>query len=126
MVEVGELSVGDFVVYNEEPCQVTKKSDSSTDKDSDKKEKVYLEGLFDGQKRTFVKSVDEKVEVPIIEDGRAQVLAIIGNTAQLLDLSSYESFELSIPLEFRGDLEEGDEVEYIQALGRKKIERKRG
>lgn len=126
MVDVGELRVGDYVIYNEEPCRVTKKSDSSTDKDSDMKEKVYLEGLFDGQKRTFVKSIEEKIEVPIIEDGKAQVLAIIDNTAQLLDLSSYESFELSIPLDFRGDLEEGDEVKYIQALGRKKIERIRG
>ncbi|KXA89889.1 hypothetical protein AKJ57_04750 [candidate division MSBL1 archaeon SCGC-AAA259A05] len=44
---------------------------------------------------------------------------------QLMDLFSYEAFQLTIPLELRGEVEEGDEIEYIQALGRKKIERKK-
>lgn len=126
-VEVGELSSGSYVIVNEEPCVVTKKS-SSTPKSNgdDDKEKVYVEGIFDGQKRTFVKEVDDEVEVPLIEKSDAEVLALLGNSAQLMDLSSYETFELSIPLQLRGDLEEGDEIEYIQAMGRKKIERKKG
>ncbi|KXA95866.1 hypothetical protein AKJ65_00425, partial [candidate division MSBL1 archaeon SCGC-AAA259E19] len=65
-----------------------------------------------------------RIEVPIIERGKALILAIIGENAQLMDLSSYEAFQLAIPLELRGEVEEGDEIEYIQALGRKKIERK--
>ncbi len=125
MVRVGDLKVGDYVLVNEEPCQVTKKSTSSAGGDENQV-KVYVEGLFDSQKRTFVKSLDDKVEVPIIERGDAQVLAILGNNAQVMDLNSYETFELNIPLEFRGEIVEGDEVEYLQALGRKKIERKKG
>lgn len=126
MAEIGKLDIGSYVVVNEEPCRITKKSSSAPAGEDNAKEKIYLEGLFDGQKRTFVKTPEERVEVPLIERGNAQVLAIIGNSAQLMDLSSYETFELTIPLELRGELEEGDEVEYIQALGRKKIERKRG
>ena len=126
MAKVSELDPGSYVIVNEEPCVVTKKSTSSPgDGDEMKKEKVYVEGLFDGQKRTFVKSVDSKVEVPLVEEGSAQVLAIIANSAQLMDMSSYETFEVTIPLELRGELEEGDEVIYTQALGRKKIERKK-
>lgn len=121
--EVGDLDIGDYTIVNEEPCQITKTSTSSTDKEG--KVKVYVEGIFDGQKRTFVKDFEDKVEVPLIEKGCAQILAIIENNAQLMDLDSYETFELSIPLEFRGELEEGDEVNYIQALGRKKITKKR-
>lgn len=126
MAEIGKLNEGSYVVVNEEPCKITKKSVSSPGRDEHAKEKVYAEGLFDGQKRTFVKSLDSRVEVPIIERKSAQILAIIENSAQLMDLSSYETFELTIPLELRGEIEEGDEVDYIQALGRKKIERKRG
>lgn len=125
MKKTGGLKVGDYVIFNEEPCVVNKKSVSAAE-GGDEKEKIYVEGLFDGQKRTFVSHLDDKVEVPIIEKGCAQILAIIGNSAQLMDLDSYETFELTIPLDFRGELEEGDEVEYIQALGRKKIERKKG
>ncbi|KXA92863.1 hypothetical protein AKJ64_01995 [candidate division MSBL1 archaeon SCGC-AAA259E17] len=125
MAKIGELDKGSYVVYNGEPCRVTKKSVPSVKNKEDAKEKVYLEGLFDGQKRTFVEEPESRIEVPVIEKGKAQILAIVGNHAQLMDLSSYESFQLAIPLELRGEVEEGDEVEYIQALGRKKIERKR-
>ena len=127
MAKVGDLDPGSYVIVNEEPCVVTKKSESSPgDGDNPKEEKVYVEGLFDGQKRTFVESVENKVEVPVVEEGSAQILAIIGNSAQLMDMASYETFEVTIPLELRGELEEGDEVIYTQALGRKKIERKKG
>ncbi|KXB06500.1 hypothetical protein AKJ53_00060 [candidate division MSBL1 archaeon SCGC-AAA382F02] len=125
ITEIGKLDIGSCVIVNEEPCRITKKSDASPKKGENEKEKVYVEGIFDGQKRTFVKSSEEKVEVPIIERKDAQILAIMGDRAQLIDLSSYEIFETPIPLEFRGEVEEGDEVEYIQALGRKKIERKK-
>ncbi len=127
MAKVSELEPGSYVIVNEEPCVVTKKSEASPGNEEEmKKEKVYVEGLFDSQKRTFVKSIDSKVEVPVVESGIAQVMAIIGNSAQLMDMESYETFEVTIPLELRGELEDGDEVEYTQALGRKKIERKKG
>lgn len=126
MSEVGKLGEGSFIVINEEPCKIVKITTSSPGKHGHAKGKLYAVGLFDGQKRTIVKPSDAKVEVPIIERSTAQILAIMDNSAQLMDLSSYETFELSIPLELRGELEEGGEVEYIQALGRKKIERKKG
>lgn len=124
--KIGDLKEGNYVIINEEPCVITKKSTpTGVDKEEDAKEKVYVEGLFDGQKRTFVESIDSEVEVPVIEEGDAQILAIIGKSAQLMDLSTYETFEVTIPLELQGEVEEGDEIEYIQALSRKKIERKK-
>ncbi|MBS3815206.1 MAG: translation initiation factor IF-5A [Hadesarchaea archaeon] len=126
MTEVGKLNEGNFIIVNEEPCRVAKITTSSPGKHGHAKSKIYAVGIFDGQKRTLVKPSDAKLEAPIIERSTAQVLAVISNSAQLMDLSSYETFELQIPLELRGELEEGDELEYIQALGRKKIERKKG
>lgn len=126
MAEIGNLEEGDYIVVNEEPCQVTKMSYSATKDEDGEKVKVYAEGMFDGQKRNFSIPDAEKVEVPITETGRAQILAIIDNSAELMDLSSYETFELTIPLEFRGEIEEGEEVKYLQALGRKKIIRRIG
>ncbi len=29
MAEIGKLNVGSYVIVNEEPCQITKKSDAS-------------------------------------------------------------------------------------------------
>jgi len=66
------------------------------------------------------------VEVPIIERGSAQVLAVVENNAQLMDLTTCEIFELPISMLLRGEVLAGGAVEYIQVLGRRKIERVRG
>lgn len=123
--EIGKLDIGEYIVVNGDPCVITKKTSSSTKNTDPKKEKIYVEGLFDGQKRTMVKKLSEEVEVPEVERGNAQIVAIIRDNAQVMDLSSYETFELSIPLELRGELEEGDEIEYVESLDRRKMVRKR-
>ncbi|MEM2419327.1 MAG: translation initiation factor IF-5A, partial [Candidatus Hadarchaeales archaeon] len=121
--EVGKMREGKFLIIDGEPCKIIAFTTSAPGKHGHAKAKIDAIGLFDGQKRSIVKPTSAKVEVPIVERGSAQVLAIVENTAQLMDLSTYESFELPIPLELRGEVKEGVEVEYIQALGRRKIER---
>ena len=63
-----------------------------------------------------------KIQVPTIERGSAGVLAIVANTAQLMDLKTLETFQLPISMNLRGDVREGGEIEYIQTHGRRKIE----
>jgi len=123
LTEVGKMREGKFLIIDGEPCKIIAFTTSAPGKHGHAKAKIDAIGLFDGQKRSIVKRTSAKVEVPIVERGSAQVLAIVENTAQLMDLSTYESFELPIPLELRGEVKEGVEVEYIQALGRRKIER---
>jgi len=123
LTEVGKMREGKFLIIDGEPCKIIAFTTSAPGKHGHTKAKIDAIGLFDGQKRSIVKPTSAKVEVPIVERGSAQVLAIVENTAQLMDLSTYESFELPIPLELRGEVKEGVEVEYIQALGRRKIER---
>jgi len=47
----------------------------------------------------------------------------MGSDVQLMDLENYETFEIPIPEELISDLAEGLEVDYIVALGNKKIMR---
>lgn len=126
MTEVGKLKEGRFIVIDEEPCRIVGFSISAPGKHGHAKAKVDAIGLFDSQKRTIVRPSSAKIEVPIIERGGAQVLATVANNAQLMDLVTYETFELPIPINLRGEVREGVEIEYIQALGRRKIERVKG
>ncbi|KUO43436.1 MAG: hypothetical protein APU95_05730 [Hadesarchaea archaeon YNP_N21] len=126
VTEVGKLREGKFVIIEDEPCRIVGYTTSAPGKHGHAKAKIDAIGLFDGQKRTLIKPTSAKIEVPIIERGSAQVLAIIENNAQLMDLSTYETFELPIPMELRGEIKEGSEVEYFQALGRRRIERVKG
>jgi len=123
MTEVGRLKEGRFIVVDGEPCRIVGFTTSAPGKHGHAKAKVDVVGLFDNQKRTILKPTSAKIEVPIIERGNAQVLAITANNAQLMDLSTYETFELPIPMNLRGEIKEGIEVEYMQALSRRKIER---
>ncbi|KUO41101.1 MAG: hypothetical protein APZ16_05855 [Candidatus Hadarchaeum yellowstonense] len=126
VTEVGKLKEGRFIIIDDEPCRIVGFSTSAPGKHGHAKAKIDAVGLFDNQKRTIVKPTSAKVEVPIIERGSAQVLAIVSNNAQLMDLNTYETFELPIPINLRGDVKEGVEVEYLQALGRRKIDRVKG
>jgi len=123
MTEVGKLKEGRFIVVDGEPCRILGYTTSAPGKHGHAKAKIDVIGLFDSQKRTILKPTSAKIEVPLIERGNAQVLAVLANTVQLMDLTTYETFELPIPIELRGEVKEGGEVEYMQALGRRKIER---
>ena len=124
--EVGKLKEGRFIIIDDEPCRIVGFSTSAPGKHGHAKAKVDAIGLFDSQKRSIIRPTSAKIETPIIERGNAQVLAIAANNAQLMDLVTYETFELPIPINLRGDVREGVEVEYIQALDRRKIERVKG
>lgn len=126
VTEVGKLKEGRFIIIDEEPCRIVGFSTSAPGKHGHAKAKIDAIGMFDTQKRSIVRPTSSKIEVPIIERGNAQVLAIVVNNAQLMDLVTYETFELQIPIELRGDVKAGVELEYIQALGRRKIERVKG
>lgn len=123
IVEVKTLKVGKYVIFDGEASKITSIQTSSPGKHGAAKARVEAVGLFDKQKRSIVKPVDSKIDVPIIDKRVAQVLAIMGSDVQLMDLENYETFEIPIPEELISDLAEGLEVDYIVALGNKKIMR---
>ena len=63
------------------------------------------------------------IEVPIISKKKAQVVSIAGTTAQLMDLDTYDTFDVPIQEEFRDSIKAGAEVEIIETMGRKAISR---
>lgn len=122
MTQAGKLKEGNFVVMDNEPCRIVGFSTSPPDKKGIVNAKISAIGLFDSQKHFRLSSMAAEIEVPKIERGSAGVLAVVANKAQLMDLTTHETFELPISLNLRGDVRAGGEVEYIQALGRRKIE----
>src|SRR5437867_12356599 len=88
-------------------------------------EKARLEGggLFDGQNRSIVQPVPHRGRVTLIDKKKAQVLSINGNAAQLMDLGSYETFDIPVDQEFAGALKSGDEILYVETMGRRKLTR---
>ena len=118
---IKSLKKGQFVLIEGVPCRVDKVSISVAGKHGAAKARLEGIGIFDGKRRSIVKPADEEVEVPIIEKKTAQVLAVVGDRVQLMDLSTYETFEVDIPEEKKGKLSSGQEIYYFEVLGQRTI-----
>ncbi|RBQ24101.1 Translation initiation factor 5A [Candidatus Methanobinarius endosymbioticus] len=123
VVEVKTLKVGKYVVLDGEASKITSLSTSSPGKHGAAKARLEAVGIFDNQKRSIVKPVDTKIDIPIIDKRVGQVLSLMGSDVQLMDMESYETLELPIPDELKDQISEGVEVDYIKALGNLKIMR---
>ncbi|MEM2454606.1 MAG: translation initiation factor IF-5A [Candidatus Bathyarchaeia archaeon] len=127
-VDVGDLKEGQYVIIDNEPCHIVEITKSKPGKHGSAKARVVAMGVFDGVKRSFVKPVDAKVDVPIIEKRGGQVIAVLENSVQLMDLETYEVFETPMPQEesVKSRIANGVEVEYWRIMGRTKIVRVKG
>ncbi len=118
---VRTLKVGRHIVIDGEPCKIMSYHTAKTGKHGSAKARIDAIGILDDKKRSLVKPVDAKIEVPLIERKNAQVNYKSGNTMGLMDLETFETFEATIPKDMEGDVIEGGEIEYIAAMDRKKI-----
>jgi translation initiation factor 5A len=123
LAEVRTLRVNRYMIIDDEPCKIMSITTSKPGKHGEAKARIEAIGIFDGQKKSVVHPVKHKVHVPIIDKRNAQILALMGDNVQLMDLDTYETFEMPIPDEFKGQLQPGSEISYLEALGRKKITR---
>ncbi len=121
--EVRTLKEGRYMNIDEEPCKILSISTSKPGKHGEAKARIEAMGIFDGNKRSVVYPVKHKVQVPMIDKRQAQVVSLMGAEVQLMDLETYEMFQLPIPEEYKDSLKAGEDIMYIVAMGRKKIMR---
>ncbi|MCD6230155.1 MAG: translation initiation factor IF-5A [Candidatus Diapherotrites archaeon] len=96
------------------PCKVLGVTKSKPGKHGSTKARVDGIGIFDNQKRGILKPTDATIEAPVIEKSTAQVISVSGTTVQLMDLSTYATFDITAPQKLEGGpLESGKEVEYM-------------
>ncbi|MEM0493457.1 MAG: translation initiation factor IF-5A [Candidatus Thermoplasmatota archaeon] len=123
LAEVRTLKENRYILIDEEPCKIVSITTSKPGKHGEAKARIEAIGVFDGQKRSVVYPVKHKVGVPMIDKRTAQVVALMGNNVQLMDMETYEIFEMPIPDDIEGRLEPGKEIMYLQAMGKRKITR---
>uniref|UniRef100_A0A2U9IQQ5 Translation initiation factor 5A n=1 Tax=Acidianus sulfidivorans JP7 TaxID=619593 RepID=A0A2U9IQQ5_9CREN len=123
--KVGELKEGNYIIIDGEPCRVVEISKAKTGKHGAAKANIIAVSIFSGAKKTLMAPVDDQVEIPIIEKHVGQILADMGNKIQVMDLNTYETFEMDKPTEedLASKIRQGAEVEYWTIMGRNKIVR---
>jgi translation initiation factor 5A len=121
--EVRELKVNRYVLVDDEPCKIVSISTSKPGKHGEAKARIEAVGIFDGQKRSIVHPVKHKVQVPMIDKRKGQVLSLMGEEVQIMDLETYETFNLHMQDEYKDQIEAGQEIMYLEAMGRRMITR---
>jgi len=116
---VGSLKKGNYVIIDGIACIVKDVQTSKTGKHGHAKARVEAIGMIDSQKKIFVAPTHDKVDVPIVTKHSAQVLSISGHVANLMEMETYENFDLKIPDELKSQIHEGKEIIYWKILGEK-------
>ena len=118
-VSVGNLKKGDTIIIDDSPCKITDTATSRPGKHGHAKVNLTAVGILDGKKRQLVLPGHDRVEAPIIEKKSAQILSVVGNNANVMDMETYETFEMEIPEELKEEVKEGKEVLYWTIMGAK-------
>ncbi len=118
-----EARVGTNIIVDGEPCSIKKMDISKTGKHGHSKIRIEAVNIISGQKKVFVVPGHDKLEVPIVNKRKGQVLSI-GDKVSLMDLENFETIEVACPDEIKQELEDNSNVEYWDVEGRKIIKRK--
>jgi translation initiation factor 5A len=121
--QVGTLKIGGYVLIEGFVCKIASIDKSKPGKHGTAKARIVAIDVFGDQKRNLLRSTGMDSEVPIIEKGNAQVVAIMGDTVQLLDDQSYETIDVKKPKDVQ--VTSGDIVEYIRYGEQGRIVRKK-
>ena len=124
LINGSETKPGVAIMVDGVPCIVKSNEMSKTGKHGHTKCRIEAISAIDGKKKVFVVSGHERLECPLINRNRAQVLSIAQNKVSVMDLGSFETIEMKIPEELMSEITEGNQIEYWDVEGSKIIKRK--
>ena len=128
--ELGSLKIGSYILLpvsdqpTGDPCKIVEYDTSKPGKHGAAKARIVGVGIFDGQKRPHVGPVSMQIHVPLINKKTGQIISITGSDIQVMDSESFETIDVElIDEEVEGKLEQGQDIEYWDVMGRTKIMR---
>ncbi|MFX1374917.1 MAG: translation initiation factor IF-5A [Promethearchaeota archaeon] len=95
--EIQKLKSGQYIMVDEEPCIIKSTERSKSGKHGHAKVRVVCVGLFDNNKRSLTIPSGHMVDIPEIIKGNAQINFIEDALINIMDLESYESFDVDWP-----------------------------
>ena len=124
-IKAGQVKTGYYIIHNDDVYLVRDIEKSKSGKHGHAKSRMKIENVFSGSKTEIAIPSDTKLLSPIIDKRIAQIISLGGDSVQLMDLETYDTFEASLPTEeeLKKLIVEGAEVEYWNVIGKRKIMR---
>jgi len=128
IINATEAKVGTNLIIDGMPCIVKSIDISKTGKHGHSKCRIEAIGIITGTKKVFVVPGHDRLEVPLVEKRKAQVLSKEQGEPSIINLMDLESFEtLDVPCpdkEVFDILQEDGSCEYWDVEGEKIVKRK--
>ena len=118
-VESRTLKVGRYCCVDEKAYKINSISKSKPGKHGSAKARLELVDIFSGQKIYHVGTVTESINVPLLEKGTAMVTHIEGEEVHAMNMRDHSM--MILPVEPDLNVEAGNEIMWMEALGRYKI-----
>lgn len=125
MALADELERGTYFLLNGEPVRVLRKELVTFGTHCHSKLKIYCQGLYSKGEKVVNLAHADKVEIVEISRKSGQVVSKAGDKIQIMDTHSYETFDATAPEELFNQINEGDEVTFIDFNGNVSIIEKR-
>jgi len=125
LISAVEARQGSTILVDGVACVVRTNDVSKTGKHGHAKCRIEAIGIIEGKKKVFVTGGHERVEVPNVDKNKAQVLNLVGDDrASIMDLETFETIEVPMMEDLKGEIKEEDQVEYWNIEGTKIIKKK--
>lgn len=115
-VEAGSLKKGSYVCFDGKAYIVRETLKSKPGKHGAKKCRMEAVCMTDDSKVIKVMPAHDNVLVPIIGKRTAQVLSVLQDKVNVMDMESYETFDLKIPEDLKDKIKEGVQVIYWEVM----------
>ena len=125
MATADDLQKGSYFIHNNEPVRVLRREVVAYGTHSHSKLKIFFQGLNDKGERSINLHHTDKVEIVNITRKTGQVISKAKDTIQVMDADSYETLDATAAKELFNEINEGDEVTFIDLNGVTQIIEKR-
>jgi translation initiation factor 5A len=125
IINATEAKVGTNILVDGKACIVKKIDISKTGKHGHAKCRIEAVGIIDVNKKVFVIPGHDRLEIPLVDKRKAQILSKNDGKVSLMDLETFETIEMECPdKEVFKQLEENGNCEYWNIEGTKIVKRK--
>lgn len=115
------MKSGSYILIDGAPCIVKDTQTSRPGKHGHAKVRIKATDIFTGSTKEIVKPGHDTVEVPVIYKKTGQVLSIDGDSAELMDMETFETIHAELKLadeEVKDKVEAGQTVMFWQVMGK--------
>ena len=120
-----ELKKGSYFIHNGQPVQVTRRELVAYGTHSHSKLKLFFKGLTEKGEKTVNMHHTDRVEIVEIIKKVGQVISKTDDKVQIMDNLSYETLDGTAPKDLHNELNEGNQVTFVDFRGNIRIIEKR-